>query len=87
MHHRLGIDSVNDVPEGKTDREDGLILPILRQIERPPRPFLSGLHEPLVVQEGRVLLTLPGWSGYKSLLLLPFSLKTFFTPPPPAVIG
>ena len=35
VHHRLGIDSVSDafdVP--KTDREDGLILPILRQIER-----------------------------------------------------
>ena len=60
MHHRLGIDSVNDVPEGKTDREDGLILPILRQKEGPSRPLLSGLHEPLVVQEGRVLLTLPG---------------------------
>ena len=35
VHHRLGIDSVSDafdVP--KTDREDGLILPILRQNQR-----------------------------------------------------
>ena len=35
VQHRLGIDSVSDafdVP--KTDREDGLILPILRQNQR-----------------------------------------------------
>ena len=32
VHHKLGIDSVSDVP--KTDREDGLILPILRQNQR-----------------------------------------------------
>ena len=35
VYHKLGIDSVSDafdVP--KTDREDGLILPILRQNQR-----------------------------------------------------
>ena len=42
VHPRLGIDSVN-VPEGKTDREDGLILPTLRQIERPPSPVCMNL--------------------------------------------
>ena len=44
VHHRLEIDSVSDafdVP--KTDREDGLILPILRQKEGPPRPVCMNL--------------------------------------------
>ena len=44
VHHRLGIDSVSDafdVP--KTDREDGLILPTLRQKEGPPRPVCMNL--------------------------------------------
>ena len=43
VHHRLGIESVSDAFEGKTDREDGLILPTLRQIERPPRPVCMNL--------------------------------------------
>ena len=43
VQHRLGIDLVSDVPEGKTDREDGLILPILRQKEGPPRPVCMNL--------------------------------------------